>query len=244
MWASFRLLAVLVGLGLPVALVGIPWSALRGDADAMYGWAMWVIRLGLRAAGVRVRVLGLEHVSAEPSILMSNHVSNLDPPVLLPSIPGMTSVMLKQELMRIPLLGMAMRMGRFVPVTRGHSREEARRSIAAAREALAHGMHITIFPEGTRSADGHLLPFRKGGFFLATETGVPVVPVVIRGTAELMRRGSLRLQAGEVTVEFLPGLRPAEFASREALMLAVRERMEAALARRGPGRGSDGHASV
>ncbi len=229
MWATIRMLIVIGGLGIPAALVGIPWSALRGNTDTMYRWAMGIIRLGLRAGGVRVRVLGLENVSREPSIVMSNHVSNLDPPVLLPSIPGMTSVMLKKELMRIPLLGTAMRMGRFVPVARGHSREEATRSIAAAREALQHGMHLTIFPEGTRSPDGRLLPFRKGGFFLATEAGAPVVPVVIRGTDRLMRRGSFTLQPGEVSVEFLPSLQPAAFASREELMTAVRERMERAL---------------
>ena len=231
MWTSARFLLILVGLGIPAALVGIPWSALKGNTDAMYGWAMGIIRLGRRAAGVRVRVLGLEHVPAEPSIVMSNHVSNLDPPVLLPSIPGMTSVMLKQSLMRIPLLGWAMRMGRFVPVARGHSREEAIRSIAAAREALRRGLHITIFPEGTRSPDSQLLPFRKGGFFLAMETGAPVVPAVIRGTAGLMGRGSLRLKPGEVSVEFLEALRPGDFATREALMSAVRERMELALRR-------------
>ncbi len=229
MWATVRMLVVIGGLGIPAALVGIPWSALRGNTDTMYRWAMAIIRMGLRAGGIQVRVLGLENVSREPSIVMSNHVSNLDPPVLLPSIPGMTSVMLKKELMRIPLLGTAMRMGRFVPVARGHSREDATRSIAAAREALRRGMHLTIFPEGTRSPDGKLLPFRKGGFFLATEAGAPVVPVVIRGTDRLMRRGSFKLHSGEVSVEFLPSLRPAAFASREELMAAVRERMERAL---------------
>lgn len=229
MWAAMRMLIVIAGLGVPAAIVGIPWSALQGNTDLMYRWAMGIIRLGLRAGGVRVRVLGLEHISGEPSVVMSNHVSNLDPPVLLPSIPGTTSVMLKKELMQIPLLGTAMRMGRFVPVARGHSREEATRSIAAARGALEHGMHLTIFPEGTRSPDGKLLPFRKGGFFLATETGAPVVPVILRGTQRLMRRGSFQLKPGEVSVEFLPALRPADFPSREALMAAVRERMERAL---------------
>ena len=230
MWASLRMLAVLVLLGVPAALVGIPWSALRGSFDTMYAWGMAVMRLGVRAAGIRVRVRGLEHLPAEPCIIMSNHVSNLDPPVLLPAIPRMTSVILKQELMKIPLLGTAMRMGRFVPVARGHSREDAVKSVAAAAAALRCGLNVMIFPEGTRSPDGRLLPFRKGAFFLAADTGAPIVPVVIRGTAKMMQRGSLRIsQPGEATVEFLAPRRPGEFASREALLEAVRGDMERAL---------------
>ncbi len=220
-----------LGLGVPAALVGIPWSALRGNFERMYGWGMGTIRLGVRFGGIRVRVVGLEHVPAgESCIFLSNHVSNLDPPVLLPAIPGMTSVFLKRSLMKIPLLGTAMRMGKFVPVSRGHSKEEAQRSVEAAAEALRSGLHITIFPEGTRSPDGRLLPFKKGAFFLAAETGAPMVPVVIRGTAEMMRKGSLKVYPGVAVVEFLPVVRPEEFASKELLMEAVRGAMERALA--------------
>ncbi len=229
MWAALRMLLVFALLGVPAALIGIPWSALSGSFDTMYRWGMGTMRLGVRVAGIRVRVVGLEHVPAAPCIVMSNHVSNLDPPVLLPAIPGKSSVMLKQSLMRIPLLGTAMRMGKFVPVARGHSREDAVRSVAAAAEALRAGLHLMVFPEGTRSPDGRLLPFRKGAFFLATETGAPIVPVVIRGTAAMMKRGSLRITPGEATVEFLAPRHPGDFLSREALMAAVREDMEQAL---------------
>ena len=229
MWASVRLLAVLIGCGLPVALVGIPWSAWRGNVHAMYRGAMRTMRLGLRVAGIQVRVQGLASLPAEPSIVMSNHVSNLDPPVLLPVIPGMASVVLKQELMKIPLLGRAMRMGKFVPVSRGHSREDAKRSVAAAGAALRAGKHIMIFPEGTRSPDGHLLPFRKGAFFLAAETGAPIVPVVIRGTERMMEKGSLRIRPGVAVVTFLPAMWPKAYPSRDALMRAVREAMERVL---------------
>lgn len=229
MWSSVRLLFVFLVLGIPASLIGIPWSALRRDFSTMYRWAMGTIRLGLRAAGIQVRVVGLENIPAQPSILMSNHVSNLDPPVLLPSVPGMTSVMLKKSLMKIPLLGTAMRMGKYVPVARGHSREDAVRSVAAAADALKSGMHITIFPEGTRSPDGRLLPFRKGAFFLAAETGAPIVPVVIHGTARMMPRDTLKITPGTATVQFLPARRLSEFSSREDLMQAVRTDMERAL---------------
>jgi 1-acyl-sn-glycerol-3-phosphate acyltransferase len=221
---------VFVVLGAPAALIGIPWSALRGNFRTMYGWGMGVIRLGVRAAGIRVRVVGMENVPpGESCIFLSNHVSNLDPPVLLPVIPGMTSVFLKKSLMKIPLLGTAMRMGKFVPVTRGGSKEEAEKSVAVAAEALRSGLHITIFPEGTRSFDGKLLPFKKGAFFLAAETRAPMVPVVIRGTAGMMRRGSLKLYPGEAVVEFLPVIRAEDFETKEELMEAVRGAMERAL---------------
>jgi 1-acyl-sn-glycerol-3-phosphate acyltransferase len=230
MFASLRMVFVFVVLGAPAALVGIPWSALRGNFETMYAWGMGSIRLGLKAAGVRVRVVGLENIPAGRScIFMSNHVSNLDPPVLLPVIPGMTSVFLKKSLMKIPLLGTAMRMGKFVPVSRGHSREEAQQSVAAAGEALRAGLHITVFPEGTRSPDGKLLPFKKGAFFLAAETGAPMIPVVIEGTREMMPKGTLKMIPGEAVVRFLPMIEPAGYATREELMAAVRAAMEQAL---------------
>ena len=232
MFATLRLLLVYLVLGVPAGLVGISWSALRKNFDTMYRWGMGIMGLGAKVAGARVRLEGLEHVQPDTHyIFLSNHVSNLDPTVLLPNIPGRTSVFLKRELMKIPLLGTAMRMGKFVPVSRGNSREEAQESVAAAADALRSGLHITVFPEGTRSPDGRLLPFKKGAFFLAQETGAPIIPVIITGTREMMPKGTLRIERGDVLVKFLAPIQPSEGASREELMERVRGAMETELER-------------
>ena len=227
------MLFVYLILGVPAAIIGIPWSALRKNFRAMYGWGMRIATLGVKAAGIRVHVEGLENIQPGVHyIFLSNHVSNLDPPVLLPSIPGMTSVFLKRELMKIPLLGTEMRMGMYIPVSRGNSREDAQRSVEAAVHALNSGLHITVFPEGTRSTDGRLLPFKKGAFFLAEATGASIIPVVISGTERMMPKGTLRISPGEAHVRFLSPVRPQDAASREDLIKRVRAAMEAELMRR------------
>lgn len=227
MFAALRMLFVYLVLGVPAALIGIPLSALRKKFDMMYGWGMGIAALGVKAAGIRVRLEGLENVQPGVQyIFLSNHVSNLDPPILLPSIPGMTSVFLKRSLMKIPLLGTAMQLGKFIPVSRANSREDAERSVEAAADALKSGLHITVFPEGTRSPDGSLLPFKKGAFFLAEATGAPIIPVVISGTERMMPKGSHGIKPGEAYIRFLPPIRPQDASSREDLMERVRCAME------------------
>ena len=224
------MLFVFILFGLPAALVGIPYSLLRGNIRTMYGWAMFAMRAGIRAGGIHVVIQGTENIpTGESCIFLSNHVSNLDPPILLPAIPGMCSVFLKKSLMKIPFVGIAMRMAKYVPVSRGHSRQEAEQSVAIAADALRSGMHIFIFPEGTRSPDGNLLPFKKGAFFLAADANAPMVPIVIQGTARMMRKGSLKIFPGVATVRFLPPIHPQNFATREDLMDAVRREMQTAL---------------
>ncbi len=231
MFSALRMSFVFTVLAVPAALIGIPYSLLRGNINTMYAWAMSIMRLGIRAAGIRVRIEGVENIpSGESCIFLSNHVSNLDPPILLPAIPGMCSVFLKKSLIKIPLIGTAMRMAKYIPVSRGHSRVEAAQSVAIAADALRSGMHIFIFPEGTRSLDGNLLPFKKGAFFLAADTNAPMVPIVITGTAQMMHKGSTKIYPGEAVVRFLPALRPQNFDSREDLMDALRLEMQTALA--------------
>ncbi|HEY2038255.1 MAG TPA: lysophospholipid acyltransferase family protein [Edaphobacter sp.] len=224
MFSTLKLLFVYLSLGVPAGVFGIPYSLLVGNVDRLYPIAMWIANAGVRAAGIRIEVSGLENVPAgRTCIFMCNHVSNLDPPVVLPMIPGRSSVFLKKELMSIPILGRAMRMGQFIPVERGGKRDAAQASVQAAEGALHNGLHILVFPEGTRSKDGHLSTFKKGPFFLAMETLAPVVPIAISGTERMMRKGSAGITPGVVQVQFLPPIEPKEFETREALLRAVRE---------------------
>jgi 1-acyl-sn-glycerol-3-phosphate acyltransferase len=138
-------------------------------------------------------------------------------------------VLLKKELMRIPLLGTAMRMAKFVPVERGSRREAAQASVAAAAAALREGLNILIFAEGTRSKDGRLAAFKRGPFYLAMETGAPIVPIAISGTQTMMRKHSAAIMPGVAKVEFLAAIRPKDFATREELMRACRAAIAEAL---------------
>ena len=230
MFSTFKLAFIYVTLGSVAGIVGIPYSLLIGDIGPLYRVAMWIVKTGVRAAGIRVEVSGLEHVPAGRScIFMCNHVSNLDPPVLLPALPGRSSVLLKKELMKIPILGVAMRMGKFVPVERGHRRDAAQASVEAAADALRSGLHIVVFPEGTRSKDGRLATFKKGPFFLAQQTGTPIVPIALSGTQTMMRKGSIAITPGVARVEMLPAVDPAAYGTREELLRAVRQAIAEAL---------------
>jgi 1-acyl-sn-glycerol-3-phosphate acyltransferase len=224
------LLATFVVLGLPMALVCIPWRLVTGNIMPLYRGSMWVVRTGLWLAGVRVEVVGLERVPrGRACIFMSNHVSNLDPPILLPLIPGRTSVFLKRSLMKIPVLGFGMRLAEFVPVSRAGNADEARESTEKAVEVMAKGIHIMTFVEGTRSQDGRLLPFKKGPFYLAMEAGAPCVPVTITGTRAMMPKGSLRVRRGTARVEFHAPVVPGEVGDREELLRRVREAIASGL---------------
>ena len=230
MFATLKMLFVYVTLGSVAGIVGIPYTLIRGDISLLYRVAMWVAHAGVRASGIRTEIRGLENVPAgRPCIFMCNHVSNLDPPVVLPLLPGRCSVLLKKELMNIPILGRAMRMGQFVPVERGGKRDAAQASVKAAGEAMKDGLNILVFPEGTRSRDGRLSTFKKGPFFLAMETQAPVVPVVVSGTQAMMRKGSAAIKPGVAKITLLPAIEPTEFQNREELLSAVRTAISQAL---------------
>ncbi len=209
-------------------LITIPWALVSGDADPIYRLGCVLLRGGMRVAGMRVRTEGLERLDpAKTYIFMSNHVSNLDPPILLPAIPGRASTLAKRQVFQIPILGYAMKQVRMVPIDRSN-RESAFASLRAAGDVLRSGLHLMIFPEGTRSPDGHLLPLKKGPFHVAQETGTPVVPVTLVGTYEAQPKGRFAIHPGEATVLFHDPIDPAGY-DRDTLMAAVRHRIESAL---------------
>lgn len=230
MFAAFKMMFVYVVFGGAAGILGVPFSFVIGNIAPLYRLGMRIMHAGVVAGGIRVDVVGRENLPVGRScIFMSNHVSNLDPPVLMPSLPGRSSILLKKSLMKIPVLGTAMGMAKFVPVERGHKVEAAKASIAAAAGALRSGLNMIVFPEGTRSKDGRLAAFKKGPFFLAQETGAPIVPIAISGTQHMMRKGSFAITPGVARVEFLKVIEPGDYASREELMAAVRGAINAAL---------------
>jgi len=217
-------------LALPLAsVICLPWTFITGDIRLLYRVCMWGALTGVRLAGVRVQTIGLEKLDPkQPYIFMSNHASNIDPPLMLPLIPGRTSVMVKQELFRYPLLAKIMRIGELVPVDRGN-REAGIAAVEAASAVVHRGINMTIYVEGRRSFDGKLLPFKKGPFYLAMECNVPVVPVTISGTHYVMPKRRFAIKPGKVEVIFHDPIPPQNFGSRECLMEKVRRQIDSGL---------------
>jgi 1-acyl-sn-glycerol-3-phosphate acyltransferase len=219
-----RAIALLSFWGISILIVGPPlviYAAVTGNVGPLYYIATRLTRWGVLLIGVKIEVRGLEHLQAGSNyIFMSNHASNLDPPVLIPVIPGRTSVLVKKEVFRVPVLGTGMRLAELVPVDRG-DHEAAIESVQAAIKVLRKGLHMLIYPEGTRTGDGRLLPFKKGPFYLAMDSGVPVVPVTILGTFESWPKTRFALRPGTATVVFHPPIDPHDFSDRDALMKTV-----------------------
>lgn len=219
-WAVFAVIA---------GLIAFPWTFISGKIDLLYAMAMWGAWNGVQVGGVRVEVVGLDRFDHNGTyIFMSNHASILDPPILVPLIPRRTSVLVKKELFRIPILAQAMRIGSLVPVDRSN-REAAITSLRAAKDVLRAGINMTIFIEGTRSYDGRLLPFKKGPFYLAEESGIAIIPVTITGSYKVLPKKRLGVTPGTITVIFHSPIEASQYADRDQLMEVVRRRIASGL---------------
>lgn len=231
--SMIRTILAVVYLTLGIFLVMpwlILWSLMIGSVDFMYGVAMKVVRGAVRIAGVRVRVEGVEDLPCGVCIFAANHVSNMDPLAFVPAIPRRVAILVKKEVFRIPILGSAMRMAKLIPVDRDN-REAAARAVEMAVKYLKEGLSFAVYPEGTRSHDGRLLPFKKGTFVMAIRAGAPVVPVSIVGAQDLLRKGEWSVRPGEVIIRFGPAVDVSTYTleQRADLLARVEELVAAGL---------------
>jgi len=204
--AAFRTLSAYVLCTLYTLLAGPPGIVVAlglGRPMILYRLAAAGSRLLLRVSGIRCRVEGPGRLLTDRSaIYCFNHASNLEPPIayllLEPLFPRMR-VIYKRSLRRLPILGRCFDIGGFIPIDR-RDREQSTRALAEAARALHEGNSFMMFPEGTRSRTGELLPFKKGAFVLAIDAQAPLVPVAIIGAQRAMRRGSPFIWPADIVV--------------------------------------------
>ena len=195
-------------------------------------FSKWVMRVGQIILGIRLEVYGKEKIDrTKPFIYMSNHLSILDGPLLFMIIPQAARVLLKKEVLKIPVVGQGMRLVGFVPVDRKGIRG-GKKSIDLATKLIEEkGYSFLIFPEGTRSLDGRMQPFKRGGFFLAVKSRAAILPITLKGSYELMPKGSFFVKRGKISVIFHPPLPTHEYDidSLPSLMGRAREIIESEL---------------
>jgi len=223
MIVSILVFVIVLVLSLPAAAVFIPLAVLTRKIGPLYWVSCAITRVGFRAAGIKIVMQGLERVpKGQACIFMANHVSNLDPPALIPNLPGRTAAFSKRSLFNLPIFGYCLKLAEFIPVDRTGNAQTAAESVAQAGRVLAKGLHITTFVEGTRSRDGRMLPFKKGPFYLAEQTGALCIPVSIYGTESLMAKGSFAIKPGVVHIVLHDPIDPKQYATRDELLRATR----------------------
>ena len=207
-------------LGLLTLVMGVPATLLalllpgKGRKGRLFLWVSKTYsRILLAVFGIRVVGRGLGNVDpGKRYVFMSNHVSHADSPALALVISHPLHWVFKKELARIPVFGQVLLSGGQIMVDRS-SPEKARAAMAEALSGLSGSNSVMIYPEGTRSRDGNLQPFKKGGFWMALEAGLPIVPVKVSGSRDVVAADSLRIRPGTITVEILP---PVETAGKTA----------------------------
>lgn len=213
-------------------------SAILGTLSILLSWVPprgnWVFAFAkiwsallLKASWLEVQVRREGEIEPGTSyIYLANHQSLFDIPVLLSTVPGQVRMMAKRSLFRIPIFGWALSAGGFIPIDRG-DRSTARQSFAAAMKRLRGGISILLFPEGTRSLTDTLLPFQRGGFLLALKLGLPIVPVGIRGSRDVQKKGSWAIRPSPVVVSYGAPIRVADYGLRRKgeLVEEVRRRI-------------------
>ena len=219
---SLILVLLTAGSSLAAILAGRLFPREDRAGRVMGWWGRAFVRLG----GWKLRVEGMENLPPGGAVLVSNHQSVVDIPMLLSAFPRPVRFLAKRELGGILLLGKAMAAAENLFI----DREDPRDAVRMLREAgarLRDGRLVVVFPEGTRSGDGSIGEFRPGAFYLAQKSGAPVVPVYIDGGYRAIPKGGFRVRSAELLVRVLPPLSPGEGAggSKERIAAAVRARI-------------------
>jgi len=223
---SWTILATIL-FGTPAAIL----SFFRNTENVVHRIGRLWGRSILLMSRVPVTVRGMSHIdSTKPYIFMCNHQSNFDIPVLVGHLRTQFRWIAKAELFRIPILGRGMKGAGYIGIDRS-DRESAIESINQAAGNIARGVSVMIFPEGTRSRDGRLRPFKKGGFILAVDAGVQIVPIVIRGTFPIMPKSGLRVRPGPVFIDVLEPVATEDYTreTKDELLVRIRQIMQTAL---------------
>ncbi len=201
--ARLRGFAVLITWAVAVTLFSIPAFSIylfTRDPKVIFRWAKRGCRLGLKVAGVTVEMQGLDKLDpGQAYIFAANHASILDAPLLFVFLNRDVAFLAKKELYRLPVFYPGLHWIECAPIDRSN-REAAIASLSIAAQYIRRGRSYIVYPEGTRSPDGSLRPFKKGAFYLAVQAGVPVVPVTIYGTHRLMPKRPILARAGRVVI--------------------------------------------
>jgi 1-acyl-sn-glycerol-3-phosphate acyltransferase len=232
--AAIRSLVTYVVVALYVLVMGPPFVLLAlivGSPRMLYSVGLWGIRLGLFLSGIRMERHGLEHLQHDRAAVYAvNHASNVEPPLIFDVLHELfprLRILYKAELRKLPILVRAFDLAGFVPLERGN-RDQSLPAIERAADALRAGNSFLIFPEGTRSRTGELLPFKKGGFIMALKAQAPIVPVAIKGARNAMRKGSPIIYPVTVHVHLGPPIETAGLGVEQRDELVARVRGEVA----------------